>query len=135
MNTKQYLQQAFFLDRQISAYLGELEELRALAESVSSTLIVGERVKVSGKVDWISDIITKIVDLENQIKTDISRYLDIKRDIRELINQVGDAKLKLILQKRYINFETWERIAADLDINLRWAYRLHGMALQEFAKK
>jgi DNA-directed RNA polymerase specialized sigma subunit len=129
MNIKQYLQQAFLLDKQIQANKFELERLRALAESVPAMMLTGDRVQTSSPTDRISRTVANIVDLESQIQNEINKYITIKYEIRNTINRVADSKLKLILQKRYLNFQSWEEIAVEMGYTTRRVWQLHGEAL------
>jgi len=134
MNAKQYLQQAFQLNKMIDADRFELIRLRELAESIPSTLQVGEHIQASGQADHVGNLMAKIVDLEMKIQAEINQYIDMKREIRERICQINDHKLKLILQKRYINFQTWEEIAYEFRKEVRWIFELHKRALKIFAE-
>jgi hypothetical protein len=135
MTAKQYLQQSFRLNTKIDANQMELERLRALAESVPSPDLSKDRVQTSGAGDRIGGIVAKIVDLEAVIKTEILKFVDLKREIRERIDGIEDDDLRLILQKRYINFQKWEQIAVDMNYGFQWVHKLHKRALNKFSEK
>lgn len=50
--------------------------------------------------------------------------------ICEAIERVKDARLRRILTERYIAGNSWETIAKNLNIELRWLFRLHNKALE-----
>jgi hypothetical protein len=135
MSVKQFLNQGFHLNQLIQTNQEELRRLRELAVSIQSPDLSSERVQTSGRSDRVGDIVAKVVDLEADIQRDLVRYITAQHEIRRLIYAVKDDRLKLILQKCYINFQKWERISEDLDIDLRYVYRLHNQALQEATKK
>ena len=55
-------------------------------------------------------------------------------EIAKLIDRVPDSLYKLVLEKRYLCFMTWERIAADMNWTYRWTLSVHGKALREVEK-
>ena len=106
----------------------ELKQLRELAESVPG-FCSDERVQSSGFSDRTGEIAAKIVDLETKINREISCYIDVKSEIREQIERVDSAELRLILQKRYLNLDKWEQIALDMNYCYQWVHKLHSRAL------
>ena len=132
MTAKQYLQQSFRLNAKIDADLLEVERLRALATSVSSPDLSQDRVQTGTVSDRIGNTVAKIIDLEREINAEIDRFVDLKREIRERIDKVASEDFRIILQKRYLNFQKWEQIAVDLNYTYRHVTRLHGEAIQAF---
>ena len=55
----------------------------------------------------------------------------MKLEIAETIDLVEDVTLRLILEKRYLSFLPWNRIALDLNYTERWLQRLHNSALEQ----
>lgn len=53
---------------------------------------------------------------------------------RELIKMLDDEKLQLILFKRYLNYQRWEVIAADLGYTWRRIHQMHAEALKILEK-
>ena len=47
------------------------------------------------------------------------------------MKSVSCREYQTILEKRYLCFQSWEKIAAAMDYDIRWLYRLHGKALEE----
>ena len=72
----------------------------------------------------------KIVDMENDINEEIDSLIDIKSNIRDVINQVPDEDQQMILRKRYIHFMNWDDIAKSMDFSVRWTHTLHARALR-----
>ena len=130
MKAKDYLRQAFWLDRRIASDINEMKELRELAESVSSPQLE-ERVQTSRSTSapFVRSI-EKIIDLEAKIADEVDTLVDMKADIRELIDKVDDHDQRMLLRYRYIHFHTWEEISAEMNYGLRWVYILHGRALE-----
>ena len=68
-------------------------------------------------------------ELENTIDEEIDRLVDLKVEIRSVINEVSDCDQQMILRYRYIHFCSWEDIANQMGYGLRWVHTLHGKAL------
>jgi hypothetical protein len=134
MTAKEYLGRAFRLNLRIDADIREVERLRELAFSVRSPDLSAEGIRTSRTSDRTADTVAKIVDLETVINAEVDRLVDLKTEIRQRINAMPDDILRLILQKRYLVFEKWERIAVDTDKDIRWVFRLHKKALKKFQK-
>ena len=79
-------------------------------------------------------LIAKVDKVERDILYEMSTLLDAKGRIVSQIESMKNEKHKDVLFKRYVMFERWEQIAVDMDISLRYVYKLHGSALKEFAK-
>lgn len=136
MSIKTFFNQAFYLDRLIETNKCELERLRSLVESVPIPNLSKERVQEGERSDRIANTVAKIIDLEKQIQADIDHYIQVKTDIRRVIDTIEKPKLKLILQERYLNFKKWNEIQEIVEItNLRYLFRLHNFALEEAIKK
>ena len=48
-----------------------------------------------------------------------------------VIKAVDDEELRIILEKRYLNYEAWTDIADDLCVGVDNVYKLHKKALQK----
>ena len=68
--------------------------------------------------------------LENEINADIDHLVDLKDEILSVIKAVDDEECRLLLEKRYLNFEQWEDIAAEMCTGVKNIYRLHDKALK-----
>ena len=134
MKAKDYLRQAFCLDRRIASDIDELKELRELAESVSAPQLE-ERVQTSRSTTapFVRSI-EKILDLEAKVADELDRLVEMKTEIRETIDKVDDHDQKMLLRYRYIHFHTWEEIADEMHYGLRWVYTHHGRALESVNK-
>ena len=130
MTTKEYFDQALTLNKRINSKLDHLGSLREMATKASTTLSDMPR-SSSRNVHQMEDIISKIVDLENEINGDIDRFVDMKREYMLVIGDVINPVHQLVMEQRYLCCRTWEQISVELGYDLRWLHRLHGRALQE----
>lgn len=131
---KQYLRQLKTLDNLIQAKLDKIEELSSLATRITQ---VPQLIKVqeSTSEDKLSEIVIKIVELENELKNMVDKLFELKTEIIQKIDNLDHQLYKLILTMRYINFMTWEKIAVELGCSYQWVHVLHSRALIYFTKK
>lgn len=129
MNAKEYLKQAFYLDKRINSKLEQVESLNALATKATSTLSDMPKSPSRGP-SKLEDTIVKIIDLQEEINRDIDKLVDLKAEMVGTIKQIQDKELQVILEKRYLCFETWEKIAVDMNYSIQHIFRLHSKALK-----
>ena len=132
VSAKEYLKSIRTLDMAIKVKEEELYRLKLNIASLSPQT-TGERVMNSSTSDMMSTV-DKIVDMQAVINAEIDRLVNLKEEARSKINQLKDTRYVSLLTDYYINCKTWEQVADDMGYDLRWVYRLHGMALQSFSK-
>ena len=120
-------------DIAVNDKLEELASLEALAIKINA-LNEGERVQNSGSQDKMADTVCKIADLKAEVQSEINKLLELKREVRGVIELVSEPVLMSVLHKRYLQYKSWEQIAIELDISWRHTLRLHGKALREIEK-
>ena len=130
MNAKEYLSQAFWLDRKINNKLRYTVSLREMATKGTGSFHA-QRVSGTDKHSLMENAITKLVDLEHEINDDIDRLVDLKHELSAFISQVDNQVCKMLLELRYLEGNTWEEVAEQLGYDLRSVYWLHGKTLQE----
>ncbi len=130
---KEYLMQIRILDTKINSMLDTLENLRASVLRI--TPVLKQDVVSGGSApDRMSTTMAKIVDLQNEINQTIDRYVDEKANIIRLLDKIHIPDYLQVLQKRYIEYQTFEEIAAEMHYSYCWICRLHGRALQAFGR-
>ncbi len=130
MTVKEYLSQAKFLDQRINSKIQQVAALNDLATKATSTL-TGMPRNPNHATSSMEEAITKIIDLQAEINSDIDTLVDLKRDLSATIKAVGNTEYQTVLEKRYLCFQSWEQIAVEMGYDLRWLYRIHGKALDE----
>ena len=123
-----YLKRYITLDREIDRKLEEVARLRSKLTRVTQVLTAEPRGggSIYGKTEGI---LAKIVDLENEIDTDIDQLVAIRDEIKAVIESVEDDRERLLLQYRYLDGKTFEWIAAEMNYSCRQIHRLHSQAL------
>ena len=130
MNAKEYLKQAFYLDKRINSKLEQVENLNALATKATSTLSDMPKSPSRG-TSKLEDTIVKIVDLQEEINRDI----DLKKEIANSIFALKDKEEQTVLEKRYLCFNSWEQIAVDMNYSIQYCFKIHRNALKAIDMK
>lgn len=128
MTTKEYLGQAYYIDREINSKIEIIDKLNALAMKTSPTMseMPGSPTRNVHKKE---DVIVKIMDLENEITERIDYLVDLKREIYRIINSVKNPDYRMLLELRYLCFRKWEEIAVEMNLEISWVHKLHNRAL------
>ncbi|MCR4437285.1 MAG: DUF1492 domain-containing protein [Peptococcaceae bacterium] len=136
MTVKEYLTQTYRIDRRINSKLEQVASLRELAAKATATLSDTPH-KSNKNTSSMETIICKMIDLENEINSDIDTLIDLKRDIVAMIKRIQNPEYQTLLELRYLCFKTWEQIAVDMGYSLQYAFRIHEKALKciEFLKE
>lgn len=129
---KQRLKSAWVWQKQLEADLQTLQDLEDLAAKI--TPVYSFAPGGGGDGDKIGGTAAKLVDLNKDIQNDIKMLTEALAATRALIKMLGDEKLQLILFKRYLNYQRWEVIAADLGYSWRQVHRCHATALKFLEK-
>ena len=127
-NKIKYLKRYINLDREIERKLEEVARLRSKLTRVTEVYSTEPRGggTIYGKTE---EILAKIVDLENEIDADIDRLVAIRDGIKTIIEAVEDDRERLLLQYRYLDGKTFEKIAVEMNYSWRQIHRLHSKAL------
>ena len=127
-NAIEFLSQAHHIDVQINSKLEELSYLKALAEKVTTTY-QSDMVDGSRDVHKREEIVCKIVDLQNEINSDIDQLVDLKIAIRQIIESLPDVDWRSTLDLRYNRFLKWEDVAAAMGYSVRSVQNFHDRAI------
>ena len=130
LTPKEYLRQAYRLDKRIDANIEEVRNLRETAESVSSLRFQEDPIQTTRSTDApFVRVLEKAWEIEQRIADELSLLYDLKEQIKDAIASVKNIDEQLVLQYRYINAMTWEAIGAALHADERTIRRWHGRAL------
>ena len=127
MTAKEYLSQAYRLDQRIDAKIAQVASLNDLATKCNATLTGMPRNPNRGS-STMADAVCKIIDLQQEINEDIDRLVDLKREIVAVIKAVENTEYQILLEKRYLSFQTWEQIAVDMGYSIQHIYRIREKA-------
>lgn len=127
MTVKEWLNRGFKLNKEIE----QLKEAKQKAMELACGAVadLGNEKVQSSSQNSTEDKMVSYAEYSRLLYKRIDKLLEINKEIVGVISKVDDTTLRSLLTARYINFKTWERIAEDLDKELRWIYRLHKKAL------
>ena len=126
MEAKQYLQQIYRCNELIQANLEEIENLRSKSTSIVSFALDEERVShsPSREAPFVKTV-NKLVDLEKEVSIEMEHFLDLRKEIRDTINQLKNINRVLVLRYRHIEFMTWESIAEQMNYTVEHLHRIY----------
>ena len=129
MTAKEYLSQAYRLDKRIDSKIEQLKSLNLLATKCTSTLSdMPKSQSISNS--RLEDTVVKIVDLQEEINRDIDSLVDLKRDIVRTIKSVQNPEYQIILELRYLCFKAWEEIAVQMNCSIDNVFKIRKNALK-----
>ena len=135
MTAKKYFQQLWLLDEEIDEKIREMDELRTQAENCSSPEMTGMP-RGSGTKDKLSEIVTKLVDLQSYVNEQTDRLIDLRAEITRQINEMKNQRSRIILSKRYLRKNrqdrAWEKIAKEMHYDKSTLMDIHRKALRQF---
>ena len=133
MTVKEYLNRARYLDREIEAKIDHLERIDSMVNRVTPVLSDMPS-NPSTDRNKREKLLVKIIDLKWEINAEIDELVDTKRELNKFISKIDNSSYRLLLELRYVNLSTWEKIAEIMDVGVRHIYRMHGTALVEADK-
>jgi len=130
MTAKEYLSQARLLDARINAKIQQVAALNDLATHATATL-TGMPRNPNRSESRMAEAVVKIVDLQNEINHDIDELVDLKREIVGIIKRIENPEYQTLLELRYLCFYSWEKVAVEMEYDLRYLHKLHRKALEQ----
>ena len=129
MTVKEYLGQAYLLDKRIKSDTMELEELRLMSQTISSPGFE-EHYNASKNTDapYIRTL-EKMFDMESKIMTEMNLLLELKEQIRDVISQIEKPEHQMIMKYRYIHNLSWSKIGEKLCADITTVQRWHKKAI------
>lgn len=127
---KDYLSKVYQVELRIDDRVAMIASLRDLSVKAGPTLsdMPG---RPSRNVHKMEDIITKIIDQENQLQDEIDQLLDMRQSIHTLIGQVDVPEQQVVLEQRYLRYMSWDEISSNIGVCRRQVYRIHDSGLEK----
>jgi len=130
---QEYLEKIRKLDVQIDCMLTEKEQLKDMALRITPAMSAGGG-SVGGNQDKLGGAVSRIVDKEKEIDRAVDELIDLKQEASSLLSRLDDPAHMKVLHERYIQYKSFESIAAQMGYTYRGVCYLHGRALQAFGK-
>lgn len=128
MTVKEWLLKSRTMER-------ELQQLRE-AKKKAYTLACGgtinsnqEKVQTS-RQNTVEQKFAVYTEYSKQIDERVDRLIEYRGTMLKTINKLDNSKYRTLLIARYINCETWEKIAEDMNYDLRWVYEINKRAIK-----
>lgn len=83
----------------------------------------------SGDGQSLARAVERTDDLEHQLTFQLVECDALYEEIDEILQQLEDFREYHILKGYYLDLKTWEQIAADQDISVRWLHELRRHAI------
>lgn len=131
---QEFLKGIMLLDAKIDARQCEIDDLKEKLLHITPTLSPDKGGGGGYAHDKMAGTMARIVDLQALINDEIDRLVDQKAEAMNMLNSMKNPVHMTVLHRRYFLHQSFERIATDMNYTYRWVTRLHGRALQDFAK-
>ena len=113
--------------RRIRNKLDNIERLHSIETKITPTL--SDMPKGGGQENKIESATESIIEIQSQIADEIRQLTFTRSEIENAIRAVPDENYRELLELRYIDGLTWEKIAVKMNYTYRWVCTLHGKAL------
>ncbi len=133
-NIKLYLNQAFFLDKQINSLIKVKEENISIAQRCTANY-GNDGGSNPTKTNSQENIYIKIIDQGELINQQIDKLVGIRDEIERLINTVTDTDGQSILRMRYLAYMSMADIADIMGCTRVTVYRKYNNAISELEEK
>lgn len=113
----------------------QIVRLRSMVEYKGYVMDPNQGGHGSRNVHSTEDMIARLVDISTEMN---ERKVELAEDIAkatEMITSLSDEKTLNVFRKRYLGFQTWERIADEMGITFQWVHELHKRGLIELAHR
>lgn len=124
-----YLNQAFYLDKNITALIAVHESNISLTQRCTASYENSGAGRAVNNNNSQESAIHKLIDLSDKINKEIDKLVDARNKIAESINKIDDAEYKAILTRRYLLYQSMQDIADTMNYSLSTVHRKHKRAI------
>ena len=125
---KEKLKGVMYAQRTLEGELDKLQELRCIAQKVTPAYSQSPG-GGSGNAQKLENSIAKIIAQEKIIAECCNELCAQLAEVRALVALLPMGPMRLVMQRRYLNYQKWERIATELHYSWQNVHRLHSKAL------
>lgn len=129
MTAQEYLSQAYHMNQRINSKLAHIAALNDLAVRCTSNL--SGMPSQTGNTSVLENTVAKIVDLQAELNSDIDSLIELQKNIITAIKSVDGTDQQIVLERRYLCYESFEKIAAAMGYSTRNVFILHRKALKQ----
>lgn len=129
MDAHEYLSQAYRLEQRIQLEMEELRNLRTLASDVGSPGLE-EHYNPNHPTDApFTKTLERIWEKEQEVNEELNRLIQLRDEIKQVIDRVENVDERLILTYRYLKNCSWNQISEELCVSDRTIRRWYNSAL------
>lgn len=130
MTVKEWLNRGWELDKEINQLLQSQRE--ALTRATKTTCTSADEKVQTSKNNTTENKFVSYAEYSDMADKRIDELYEIKKEILAAVKELEDSTLRTLLVARYINFKTWEQIAADMHYSYKHiVHILHPKALSK----
>lgn len=126
--TKKELSKYYYLSLEINDLEERIETLNET--TIGSSQITGMPVTHSNESP-IERKVEKLIRLKEKLEKRKSQAFDEMEKIEKYISTIDDIETRLIFNKRYLDFKSWDEIAEEMFMSERTVYRKHSNWLKK----
>ncbi|MCR5510368.1 MAG: hypothetical protein K6F54_05400 [Lachnospiraceae bacterium] len=130
MKIKDYLKMPYRLTKQIARHKREMEHWRTMAYSLNQDPSKPHYNPNRATSASFEKCLEMADSLEHTIKDEEERLAEIKEDVMSNIIKLEDTDHRMLLQMRYLTFDSWQDISSTLCYSESYTYKIHGRALE-----
>ena len=134
MTAKDFLQVIYKRRCGLQSVREHIEELQASAGGISAIRYDKDRVQVSPE-DHMSEAVARMIEAEEEYGRLVVEYHKAVIQRTKMIQAMPDPRYVALLTHRYIDCLRFEEIAYRMNYSWKHVLRLHGEALDAFAKQ
>ena len=134
LETINYLNKAFYLNKRIDALIAEKKENEHIAMKCTANYDNDGSTNPS-KGNSQEKILIKIAEQENEIDCFIDKLVDIRKDISNQINSLETMDEQTVLSLRYLSYMTIEEIAETMHYHRNTIQNKHNSAIKNIVLK
>ena len=109
----------------------EQERKRWLEIGTKITPVYSDMAKAQNQSNKIEQAAIARAQIAGELAQEICELAKRRKRIEQAISSLPDEKQRLILEKHYIDGQTFEQIAEDMRCDYRWIRRLHKKAIEK----
>lgn len=127
MTVKEFLNDVRRQHARVEACKERLKEIECEVISLKSPQL-GDKIQ-SNNVKSLDEVICRLELKRAETSREFVRLMDMQDKAEALISCEKNHDRWAVLYRRYILNQKWEKIAVEINLDLRWIYRLHGQGL------
>ena len=124
-----YLNQAFYLDKNITALIAAHESNISLTQRCTASYENSGAGRTTNNENNQENAIHKLIDLSDKINKEIDKLVDARNKIADIISKIDNPESKAILTRRYLLYQSIQDIADIMHYSGKTIQRKHKHAI------